>query len=59
MTNGYDLQSVARMKFSQPLPPGRTFDIEVALRSGHAVISWFVDDTVIAKARVTLRAHDN
>ena len=56
--HGFDLLTVRRLKFLRPLPPGRTFTVEVKSRSSHAEIAWFDDADVIARANVDLRAHD-
>jgi 3-hydroxyacyl-[acyl-carrier-protein] dehydratase len=55
---GFDLVTIRRLKFLQPLPPGRSFTVQARPKNSHAEIAWLDDDTVIARANVDLRAHD-
>ena len=51
---GFDVLAVRRMKFLQPLPPGRTFTIKVRPRGGDAEVFWTADDILVARAHLEL-----
>jgi 3-hydroxymyristoyl/3-hydroxydecanoyl-(acyl carrier protein) dehydratase len=55
---GFELSHVSRLKFMQPLRPGRSFTISITPKSGYSEISWSDNDAVFARARVELRLND-
>lgn len=55
---GVTLAAIWRLKFLRPLPPGRSFTVQVRPRSADAEILWLDGEAVIARASVILSADD-
>ena len=56
--HGYELWMVRRLKFLQPLSPGRSFTVQASPGTDRAEIVWLDGDTVIARCNVEIRALD-
>ncbi|MEX0759015.1 MAG: hypothetical protein WD100_05500 [Tistlia sp.] len=56
---GFALVAIRRLKFLKPLPPGRTFTVQVRPRPEGAEILWRDGETTLAQASVTLSTDGN
>jgi 3-hydroxyacyl-[acyl-carrier-protein] dehydratase len=54
---GYKIAHIKRMKFPRPLLPEQPFTIDVTPSSDRTTVTWLADDTIFARATVTLLSH--
>lgn len=56
---GFEVSKLGRMKFLQPLLPGRPLTIAFEIKHSRATATWLDEETVLARAQMTLSAHDH